>query len=223
MAGGLARAAVFGVSDGLVSNVSLILGFAGASVDATFVRLAGIAGAIAGAASMAAGEWVSVSAQNELIQREVALEREALRHDTAEETRELAMLYEGHGMSPPQARAAAAEVMAEPEAALVVHAREELGVDPTDLASPWRAAALSLVCFLVGALAPVVPWLIGTGHAATLTSVAIGVIAAAAVGGTIAHLAERPVPAAAARQVMILLLACGVTFLVGRLVGVSTS
>jgi vacuolar iron transporter family protein len=143
VAGGLARAAVFGVSDGLVSNVSLVVGFAGSGADASLVRLAGLAGAIAGAASMAAGEWVSISAQNELVEREVSVERRELTHNTDSETAELAAMYESHGMSRASALTAASEVMMQPEQALRVHAREELGVDPDDLGSAWAAAGLA--------------------------------------------------------------------------------
>ena len=223
VSGGLARASVFGVSDGLVSNVSLVIGFAGSGVDASLVRLAGFAGAIAGAVSMAAGEWVSIAAQNELIDREVAIERRELSRNTKAETAELAATYESHGMSPDIAAAAANEVMSKPEAALVVHAREELGVDPNELAVPWRAAALSFICFLIGALLPVIPWLIGSGSAAALTSVAIGVVAAAIVGALIGGFAETGVVRSAVRQVLILLIACGATFVVGKILGVNVS
>jgi len=223
VAGGLARAAVFGVSDGLVSNVSLVIGFAGAGADPSVVRLGGIAGAIAGAISMAAGEWVSISAQNELVHRELAVERRELVHNTASETAELAAMYEGHGMTRQTALDAAADVMREPEAALAVHAREELGVDPDELGSPWSAAGLSLVCFLVGAILPVIPWFIGSGTPAVVASVVIGVIAAAIVGLLIGKFAERRIWWTAARQVLILLLACGVTYLVGKALGVSIS
>src|SRR4026207_2135682 len=115
VAGGLARAAVFGVSDGLVSNVSLVIGFAVAGCDPSLVRLAGVAGAIAGATSMAAGEWVSISAQNELVYRELAVERRELKHNSLSETAELAAIYEGHGMSRKIALDAATDVMREPE------------------------------------------------------------------------------------------------------------
>lgn len=223
VSGGLARVAVFGISDGLVSNVSLILGFAGANVSASLVRLAGLAGAIAGAASMAAGEWISISAQNELIEREVSMERHALLHDPVAETEELVAIYRSHGMSKDQARVAAHEVMAKPEVALLVHAREELGIDPGELASAWRAAGLSLVCFIVGALLPVIPWFGGSGNGAVLASIIIGIVAAALVGAVIGRLGERPWPRTALRQVLIMLLACGATYVVGRLVGVSVS
>ena len=138
VSGGLARAAVFGVNDGLVSNVSLLLGFAASGVDTSVVRLAGIAGAVAGAISMAAGEWISISAQNDLIERELDVERRELKHNPEFETAELAAMYESHGMDAGRAARAAAEVMREPATALVVHAREELGIDPDDLPSADR-------------------------------------------------------------------------------------
>lgn len=221
VAGGLARAAVFGVSDGLVSNVSLILGFAGSGVDSTVVRLAGLAGAVAGGISMAAGEWVSVTSQNDLINRELMIERRELVNNTQHETEELAALYEKQGMSPERAAAAAADVMREPEAALAVHAREELGIDPFDLPSASRAAGLSLVCFLFGALLPLLPWYLGGGAGAAWASLSIGVAAAAVVGGLVARFAERPIPFGVCRQVVIVLVACGVTYLIGELVGVN--
>ena len=221
VAGGLARAAVFGVSDGLVSNVSLVIGFAGAGAASGVVRLAGLAGAIAGATSMAAGEWVSISAQNELVLRELAVERRELARNPASETAELARMYEGHGMTRQIALHAAADVMREPEAALNVHAREELGVDPNELASPWSAAVLSLICFIVGALLPVIPWIAGSGDGAKLASILIGVVAAAAVGLLIGKFAERRLVWSAVRQVLILLVACGATYLVGKALGVS--
>jgi VIT1/CCC1 family predicted Fe2+/Mn2+ transporter len=224
VAGGLARAAVFGVSDGLVSNVSLVIGFAGAGVASSVVRLAGLAGAIAGGTSMAAGEWVSISAQNEMVYRELAVERRELAHNTVSETAELAAMYEGHGMTRQIALDAAADVMRVPEAALVVHVREELGVDPNELGSPWSAAGLSLVCFLVGALLPVIPWFGGGGgNGAKVASIVIGVIAAAVVGLAIGKFAERRMTWSAARQVLILLVACGATWLVGKGLGVSVS
>lgn len=217
VAGGLARAAVFGISDGLVSNVSLILGFAGGNAGAGVVRLAGIAGAVAGAASMAAGEWVSVSAQNELIERELATERHELIHNVEHETLELATFYEAHGMSPANAAVAAREVMADPDRAVVVHAREEFGIDPTEMPSALGAAVVSFVCFVVGALLPVIPWYVSSGTAATVASISIGVLAAGIVGSLIGRFAERPVVRTALRQVLIALVACAVTYLIGTL------
>ena len=222
VSGGLARAAVFGINDGLVSNVSLMLGFAGSGVDSSVVLLAGLAGAIAGGISMAAGEWISVSAQNELIQREVAVERHELASNTVAETAELASMYEDHGISPGTARAAAEDVMASPEMALRVHTREELGVDPHDLPSAFKAAAISLVCFLFGALLPVIPWFTGaSGLAPAAITVSIGVVAAAFVGAAIGRFAERSIPKSIVRQIVIVLVACAVTYSIGELVGVN--
>ena len=138
VSGGLARAAVFGINDGLISNVSLVIGFAGSGVSSTVVRLAGVAGAIAGAASMAAGEWVSVTAQNDLVRRELELEKREIAVNTKKETQELAAYYRSHGMSAEQAMRSALEVMQDPEVALLVHAREEFGLDPTELPSPVK-------------------------------------------------------------------------------------
>jgi VIT1/CCC1 family predicted Fe2+/Mn2+ transporter len=222
VSGGLARAAVFGINDGLVSNVSLILGFAGSGADSSIVRLAGLAGAIAGGISMAAGEWISVSAQNELVEREAAVERRELVGNAEAETDELASMYEGHGISPDTARAAAEDVMLSPEVALRVHVREEMGVDPDDLPSALGAAAISLVCFLFGALLPVIPWFTGaTGFAPAAISVAIGVVAAGFVGAAIGRFAERSMVRSIARQILIVLVACAITYSIGELVGVN--
>ena len=223
VAGGLARAAIFGVSDGLVTNVSLVLGFAGAQVGADIVRLGGIAGAIADAASMAAGEWVSVSAQNELVERELEIERRAMRENPIGETIELAAFYESHGMSKEQAASAAQEVMMDPERAILVHAREEFGIDPNENPNPVSVAVLSFFCFIVGAVLPVIPWFFGEGNAATATSIGIGVTSAAMVGSMIGKSTERSVFKTAIRQVFIMLLACGATYLVGKLFNINVS
>ena len=221
VAGGLARAAVFGMSDGLMSNVLLVVGFAGSDVNGSVVRLAGLAGALAGAISMAAGEWISISAQNELVVREMEVERRELGVHKDAEQRELAGIYESHGMEPSTAALAAADVMRDTERALMVHAREEFGVDPNNLPSAWQAAVLSFVCFVVGALLPVIPWFFGEGNAATAITVSIGVVAAAALGWAIGQFAERNRVKSAARQVLIMLAAAVVTFSIGKALGVS--
>ena len=221
IAGGQARAAVFGVSDGLVSNISLILGFAGSGVDSSVVRLAGLAGLLAGAISMGAGEWVSVTAQNELIGRELDVERRELARHPEAETAELTRLYVSRGVPAAPAREAAEAVMREPATALSVHAQEELGVRPDTLANPWLVALASFLSFAVGAALPVVPWFIGSGTSATLASISIGVVAATIVGALIGRLAERSVVRSAARQVLILLGACAVTYALGRAIGVN--
>ncbi len=217
VSGGLARAAIFGISDGLVSNVSLVIGIAGGGLSTSIVRLAGLAGAVAGAASMGAGEWVSVSAQNELIRREVEMERREIVNNPDFETLELAAFYEGHGMSKEQAASSAQEVMSKPELALIVHAREEFGIDVEDLPSPFRVAITSFVCFIVGALLPVLPWYVASGNAAKTTSVLVGVVAAAVVGALIGKSAELSIARTGVRQVLILLTACGVTYCIGLL------
>ncbi|MFM8600970.1 MAG: VIT1/CCC1 transporter family protein [Actinomycetota bacterium] len=223
VSGGLARAAVFGISDGLVSNVSLVLGFAGGGVAASVVRLGGLAGAVAGAFSMAAGEWISVSAQNELVEREMAIERRELEKNPEKETLELAAFYEDHGMTREQAIAGATEVMQDKERALLVHAREEFGLDPTDMPSAIGAAALSFVMFIVGAMLPVVPWVFTSGTGASVASVSIGVVSAAAVGAALGVSTERSVARSSVRQVAILLVATGATYLIGTLLGTQIS
>jgi len=223
VAGGLARAAVFGLSDGLISNVSLVIGFAGSGVGPDVIRLAGFAGAIAGAVSMGAGEWISISAQNELIHRELIVERRELDKNPASEQAELAAMYQGHGMEASTANQAAAEVMRVPEDALAVHAREEFGMDPDELPLALQSALLSFICFLVGALLPVLPWLSGSGNSAKWTSVGIGVVVAAGLGIAVGRFAERNKVTSAIRQVLILLGACAATYLIGRLLHVTVS
>ena len=221
LAGGTPRAAVFGLSDGLVTNVSLIIGFASSGVGSSVVRLAGSASAVAGAVSMAAGEWVSVKAQNELVQREMALELRELKRNARAETSELAGIYRSHGMSPEQATAAATEVMRDPERAVMVHAREEFGLDPAHLPQPVAVALVSLISFLVGAMLPVIPWLSGSGDSARAASIIIGVVAAAMAGFAIAKQSERPAWLGVVRQVAILIGAVAVTYAIGSLVGVN--
>jgi len=223
LAGGAARAGVFGFSDGLVSNVSLIIGFAAGGVDASYVRLAGIAAAVAGAVSMAAGEWVSISAQNDLVRREMALELRELRVNAGAETSELTAMYREHGMSAATAAGAAAEVMRDPERAVMVHAREEFGLDPAQLPAPVQIGGVSLVAFLAGALVPLLPWTWATGSAASATSIGLACVAALAAGAVIGRQAERHVVRSALRQMGIMLLAVAVTWAIGRAVGISVS
>jgi len=211
------------MSDGLVSNVSLVIGFSASDVNSSLVRLAGIAGAIAGSVSMAAGEWISISAQNELAQREIAVESRSLSVNEAAEQEELAQMYQGHGMQPETARQAADQVMRNPKNALIVHSREELGLDPVALPSAWKAAGLSFICFLVGALLPVIPWYVTSGEAAKVASVVIGVAAAAVLGWLIGQFADRNRWFSTLRQVAILLVACAVTYAIGRLLNVTVS
>lgn len=218
--GGTARAAVFGVSDGLVSNVSLILGVAGANPAPGVVRLAGLAGLVAGAVSMAAGEYVSMKAQAELLERELDMERIELRRNPHVETAELSQIYASRGIEPGRARAMAEDVMRDPELALEAHAREELGIDPRSLGSPARAAASSFVAFAAGAILPLLPWFVSTGTAAIAASVVLGALGAVVVGLGLARFTGRSALLSAARQLGIAAVAAGVTWLVGSLVGV---
>lgn len=211
---------MFGASDGLVSNVSLILGVAGAEPDATFVRLAGIAGLIAGAVSMAAGEYVSVKAQAELLERELAVERRQLERQPHVEKVELAQIYQSRGLDPDTAMEVADHMMADPQRALEAHAREELGIDPDDLGSPVGAAVSSFFAFSVGALVPLIPWFVAEGRGAVVASLALAVVMAATVGVVLGTLSGRSPFYTAARQVLIAMVASGVTYGIGRLVGV---
>ncbi len=218
----MARAAVFGASDGLVSNVSLILGVAGASPGAGVVRLAGIAGLIAGAVSMAAGEYGSMKAQQELLERELDLERRELERNPHVETVELTQIYQSRGIDPEVAHQMAKGVMDDPELALQVHAREELGIDPDALGSPIGAALSSFGAFSVGALLPLVPWFMTSGTAAVVASIVLGVLGAAGLGVALAWFTLGSPWRLALRYVAIAVLAGAVTYGLGSAIGVST-
>ena len=219
VSGGSARAAVFGISDGLVSNVALILGVAAADASRSSVLVAGVAGLLAGATSMAAGEYVSMKAQSELVERELEIERRSLADQPEVEQRELAALYRRRGIAPVHADAMARAVMADPEIALEVHAREELGVGPEGVGNPVRAALASFVAFAIGALIPLVPWFLGEGDAAIVWSAVLGLIAAATVGAVIARFTERSLIRTVARQVGWAAAACTATWLIGSWLG----
>jgi VIT1/CCC1 family predicted Fe2+/Mn2+ transporter len=223
ISGGAARAAVFGVSDGLLSNVSLILGVAGADPAPSVVRLAGLAGLVAGAFSMAVGEYLSVSAQVELTERELRLERNELRVRPAKELAELAALYESRGVRAEVAQEVATALMADPEQALEIHAREELGVDPNNLGSPIRAAVASFGAFVIGAFVPLIPWLAvnRTTGTAVLASIVLAAIGATTVGFVLARFTGGKPWKAAARQVGLAAISAAVAYAVGSLVGVT--
>lgn len=212
---------MFGISDGLVTNVSLILGVAGARPAAGIVALTGIAGLVAGAFSMAAGEYVSMQAQRELLERELEVERQALRRSPAAERRELAAIYERRGLDPVLARELSEKMMRDPDMALETHAREELGISPTSLGSPFVAAISSFLTFALGAILPLVPWLVTGGTDAVFASIAIGAAAALAVGVVLGALTGRSLLRSAVRQVLVAAVAAAVTYGIGRAVGVS--
>lgn len=219
--GGQARAAVFGANDGLVSNISLILGFAGADADPSVVRLAGLAGLIAGAVSMGVGEYISMQAQNELLERELDRERRALRRNPTAEASELARIYRSRGVDAEQARALAESLAQDPDMALEVHAREEIGIAPEALGNPLGAAAYSFLAFAVGAVVPLLPWFLGGGAAATWTSVVLSLVAAATLGFVLSVFTARSRTRGVIRQVSLAAGAAAITYAVGAAVGVN--
>lgn len=219
--GGTARAAVFGISDGLVSNVSIILGVAGADPAPAIVRLAGLAGLVGGAFSMAAGEYGSMRAQAELLERELELERIEIGRRPEGERRELAGIYRSRGVAPDVADELASHMMRDPDLALETHAREELGIDPEELGSAVGAAASSFVSFVIGALIPLVPWFFSEGTAATVASVVLTVVSALGVGVALAAFTGRAWPRPALRQLVIAIVPAAITFAIGNAVGLS--
>jgi VIT1/CCC1 family predicted Fe2+/Mn2+ transporter len=213
------RASVFGVSDGLVTNASLILGFAGASPGHNIVRLAGLAGLVAGGFSMASGEYISVRAQKELLEYEIEVERKSIEESPAQEQEELRELFVERGIEAELAHRLSADLMRDPEMALRTHAREELGVDPSTTGSPWGAAISSLFSFAVGALIPLLPWILTSSGNPIIWSIVLAVIAAAAVGGVIGWFTRNGIFKWAFRQVFVGALAAAVTYGIGHAVG----
>jgi VIT1/CCC1 family predicted Fe2+/Mn2+ transporter len=220
--GGTLRAAIFGVNDGLVSNLSLVMGFAGAGADASFVLLAGLSGLLAGASSMAAGEYVSMKAQRELFERQIELEAAELAVTPGEEVAELALLYRAKGLSQSEAERLANRLTENPEIALDTLVREELGLDPTDLGSPIGAGIGSFLAFAAGAIVPVAPYFFGGSTPITMVSVAMGGIALFGVGALLSIFTGRSVLFSGGRQLAIGAVAATITFAVGSLIGVST-
>jgi VIT1/CCC1 family predicted Fe2+/Mn2+ transporter len=220
--GGNLRAAVFGVNDGLLSNASLILGVAGAGVDARFVLTSGVAGLLAGALSMAAGEYVSVRSQREMFEYQIGLEREELAEYPEEEAEELALIYQARGMELQRARELAHALVREPTHALDTLAREELGLNPDDLGSPWGAAGFSFAAFSVGAVLPLLPFLFGLAIGPGM-AVAIGttLVALFLVGLAISLYAGRSALAGGLRMMGIGALAGGATYAIGKVLGVA--
>jgi len=220
---GALRAAIFGVNDGLVSNAALIMGVAGAGQSNHVIVLAGVAGLLAGAFSMAAGEYVSMRVQREVFERLIHLEAHEIGSDVDAERRELALLYERKGISPELAGRIAEEVMRDPEMALETHAREELGLDPREgLGSPWAAAGSSFVMFCLGALVPLVPFAIGSGGAAVTAAAILTLVTLAGVGAGMSILTGRSPYVSGLRMTAIGGSAALITFGVGKLLNVST-
>jgi VIT1/CCC1 family predicted Fe2+/Mn2+ transporter len=215
--GGWLRPAVFGAMDGLVSNFALIAGVAGGRVQHQVIVLTGLAGLAAGAFSMAAGEYISVASQAELAQAEIEVERRELQRSPEAEQRELAQLYEARGLEPELAREVARQLSRDPEEALGVHTREELGIDPEDLPSPLLAAGSSFLSFGVGACLPVLPYLLGATNlwpAALLA--AVGLFTA---GALVSRVTARSWWFSGMRQLLLGGAAAAITFAVGSLIG----
>ena len=217
--GGTLRASVFGVSDGLVSNLSLVMGFAGASADSGFVLLAGFSGLLAGASSMAAGEYVSMKAQRELYERQIELESAELEVTPEEETQELALIYRAKGLGKLEAEQLAGRLISDPAVALDSLVREELGLDPHDLGSPYGAAIGSFISFAGGALIPVLPYLFGASIAMVALSLLLSGLALFSVGALVSVFTGRSTLFSGFRQLAIGAVAATVTFGLGSLIG----
>jgi VIT1/CCC1 family predicted Fe2+/Mn2+ transporter len=221
--GGSLRAAVMGINDGLVSNFSLVMGVAGGTGDADIVLLAGVAGLMAGAFSMASGEYVSVRSQRDMYEHQIGLERAEIEMWPEEEEEELFYLYQAKGLTPKEARLISKRVMADPEVALDTMAREELGLDPSQLGSPWGAAISSFSAFVAGAIVPIIPYILDAGRLSFSLSGILSGGALISVGSLIAWMTGRSVIWGSLRMFMAGSAAALVTFAVGSLIGVAMS
>ncbi len=221
--GGSLRAAVFGVNDGLVSNFSLVMGFAGAEAKPEYILLAGVAGLLAGSFSMAAGEYVSMSAQRELFEQQIAMEKQELEMSPKEEEEELSLIYQAKGIPEKEAAALARRIIENPKTAVDTLAREELGLDPSELGSPWRAAMSSFFAFVMGAFVPVAPYLITSDLSAFVASALLSFFALFAVGALLSIFTARGPILSGLRMLGIGLLASAITYAAGWLLGVSVA
>ena len=224
-AGGNAlRAAVLGANDGLVSNFSLVMGVAGAEVANGTIVLTGIAGLLAGAISMALGEWVSVQSSRELYQKQIATEKEEIAANPQEEIEELALIYEARGLEEKAAKQLAQQIMSDEAGALEALSRDELGIDPEELGgSAWEAAITSFLLFAVGAIIPLVPFFFTSGTTAIIISSILSAIGLFGIGAAITLFTGRSVLFSGTRQMLFGLAAAAITFLIGRLIGVSVA
>ncbi|HEV7686983.1 MAG TPA: VIT1/CCC1 transporter family protein [Acidimicrobiia bacterium] len=222
LGGNALRAAVLGANDGLTSNLSLVMGVAGAQFRSPVILVTGLTGLLAGACSMAMGEWISVQSSRELYQRQISTERDEIATIPDEEAEELSLIYQAKGLPEAQATAMAGALMADEAGALDVMAREELGLDPNGLGgSPVTAAASSFLLFAVGALVPMVPFFFLAGTAAAAASIAAAGVALFGIGALITLLTGRNALVAGLRQLLFGLAAAGVTYGLGRLIGLS--
>jgi VIT1/CCC1 family predicted Fe2+/Mn2+ transporter len=220
--GNALRAAVLGANDGLVSNLCLVMGVAGATASERVVLLTGLAGLVAGACSMAMGEWLSVNSSRELYQSQIAAEAEELAQSPEEEKAELALIYQAKGLSEPQAKELADRLLSDTDTALETLAREELGIDPKELGgSPWTAAGSSFVLFAVGAIFPILPFVFLKGQTAFFGSIVLSGVGLVTLGAGTSLFTGRGAVFSAVRQVLIGLAAAAVTYGAGALVGAS--
>jgi vacuolar iron transporter family protein len=222
--GNALRAAVLGANDGLVSNLSLVMGVAGAKLSAHDILITGIAGLLAGSLSMALGEWLSVQSARELYTHQIAIERQELEEVPEEEEEELALIYQSKGLAADRATDLANQLIRDQRTALDTLAREELGIDPEELGgSAWTAAITSFFLFSVGAIFPVLPYIFGGGNAAVIASIALSAIALFAIGAGITIITGRNALVSGGRQVFFGLTAAAITFGLGRLFDTAVS
>jgi VIT1/CCC1 family predicted Fe2+/Mn2+ transporter len=219
--GGSLRAAVFGINDGLVSNFSLVMGFVGAEANSQYIVLAGVAGLLAGSFSMAAGEYVSMRAQRELFEQQITMEKQELEMSPKEEEEELSLIYQAKGIPEHEAALLARRIVENQATAIDTLAREELGLDPSELGSPWGAATSSFFAFVVGAFVPVFPYLFLSGVQAWLVSAILSCCALFGVGAVLSVFTARSPVISGIRMLGIGFLASAITYAVGWLLGVS--
>lgn len=222
--GNALRAAVLGANDGLVSNLSLVMGVAGAEMSGQAILVTGLAGLLAGACSMALGEWLSVQSSRELYQRQIAIEKAEISANPQEELEELALIYQARGIDEAQARQIAEQIFSDQENALDVLVREELAVDPSELGgSAWEAAITSFLLFAIGAIIPVVPFFFLEGMAAIVLSLFISMIGLFIIGSGITLFTGRSIAFSGSRQMVFGLAAAAITYGIGWLIGVNVA
>lgn len=220
--GNVLRAGVLGVNDGLVSNLSLVMGVAGAALESRAILITGLAGLLAGACAMAMGEWLSVQSSRELHARQLKIEKQHLILIPEAEQEEFVQMYKAKGFSESLAQQVAAQLMENPDQALYTMAREELGINPGDLGgSAWQAAGASFVLFTLGAIVPVAPFIFFTGMPAVISSLIASAVALLIVGAAISRLTGRGALFSAVRQLLFGMAAAGLTFGIGKLIGAS--
>ncbi len=221
VSGGWLRAGVFGAMDGLVTNIALVAGVGGGGADRQTIILTGMAGLVAGAFSMALGEFASVDTQNDALANEVRVERDEIRRNPKAEQAELTQMYVEMGLSRETAEAVSREVSADPELAVKVHITQELGLDPDDQPSPWTAAFSSFVAFSIGGVFPLVTYLLG--YSSLALALAVGAVGLFVAGALTSRFTTRSWWLSGLRQLMFGAIAAGATYVVGMLIGVGVA